>query len=284
MAGAAPDRTGGTPERSAGAARPPLVELVGVTKHFGGVRVIDELTLSVAPREAVGVIGPNGAGKTTMLNLVAGDLRPDRGAVRLDGREITRLTADRRCRSGIARTSQVPRPYPGMSVFENVLVAAVFGRGRPVAERSAAPMAAAALERTGLVVKANRPATALTLLELKRLELARALAARPRVLLLDEIAGGLTEPEVHELVATVRALRSEGLAVVWIEHIVHALMAVVDRMVAINFGRIVADGEPQAVVRDPDVRETYLGIEPETHDLGGDGGAGSRVPATGSGS
>jgi branched-chain amino acid transport system ATP-binding protein len=243
--------------------RPPIVELVAVTKHFGGVTVVDDLSLVIETGEAVGVIGPNGAGKTTMLNLVAGELRPERGEVRLDGRTVTRLRADQRCRAGIARTSQVPQPYVGMSVFENVLVAAVFGSGRPASERSAAPRAAEALDRTGLLPKANVVAASLTLLELKRLELARALASQPRVLLLDEIAGGLTEPEMHELVATIRSLRAEGLAIVWIEHIVHALVAVVDRVVAINFGRIIADGEPRAVVASPEVRETYLGIEPE---------------------
>ena len=262
--------------------RPPIVELVGVTKHFGGVRVIDDLSFAVGSREAVGVIGPNGAGKTTMLNLVAGDLRPDQGEVRLDGRTVNRQRADQRCRAGIARTAQVPRPYLGMSVFENVLVAAVFGSGRPSSERAAAPLAAEALERTGLVAKANVAAASLTLLELKRLELARALAAQPRVLLLDEIAGGLTEPEVEELVATIQALRAEaaggddggaggdgagGLAIVWIEHIVHALVAVVERVVAINFGRIIADGEPRAVVGSPEVRETYLGIEPDLEEV-----------------
>ena len=257
--------------------RPPIVELVGVTKHFGGVRVIDDLSLAVGSREAVGVIGPNGAGKTTMLNLVAGDLRPDQGEVRLDGRTVNRQRADQRCRAGIARTAQVPRPYLGMSVFENVLVAAVFGSGRPSSERAAAPLAAEALEHTGLVAKANVAAASLTLLELKRLELARALAAQPRVLLLVEIDGGHTEPEVAELVATIQALRAEaaggddgaGLAIVWIEHIVHALVAVVERVVAINFGRIIADGEPRAVVGSPEVRETYLGIEPDLEEVAG---------------
>jgi branched-chain amino acid transport system ATP-binding protein len=259
-----------------------LVELVGVTKAFGGVRVIDDLSLAVAEREAVGVIGPNGAGKTTMLNLVAGDLRPDRGEVLLDGRPVTRLRADQRCRAGIARTSQVPRPYRAMSVFENVLVAAVFGSGRPVVERTAAPLAADALARTGLLSKANAVAASLTLLELKRLELARALATRPRALLLDEIAGGLTEPEVEELVGTIRALQAEGLAIVWIEHIVHALVAVVDRVVAISFGRIIAEGEPGAVVASAEVRETYLGIEPDVGAVGETtGGIPTGVPVKG---
>ena len=237
----------------------PLAELVGVTKRFGGVTVIDDLSLAIADDTAIGVIGPNGAGKTTMLHLVAGDLRPDRGELRLDGRTVTRLRADQRCRAGIARTAQIPRPYVGMSVFENVLVAAVFGARRRLTERAATPVAVGALDQAGLLDLANRVAGTLTLLDRKRLELARALASRPRLLLLDEIAGGLTDAETGELVDTVRALRGEGLAVVWIEHIVHALLAVVDRLVVINFGRIVADGDPHAVVASPEVRQIYLG-------------------------
>jgi branched-chain amino acid transport system ATP-binding protein len=147
-----------------------------------------------------------------------------------------------------------------MSVFENVLVAAVFGTPRPSSERAATPVAVAALERAGLLPKANAVAASLTLLERKRLELARALASQPRVLLLDEIAGGLTDAEMHELVATIRGLRAEGLAVVWIEHIVHALLAVVDRLVAFNFGRVIADGDPHSVVASAEVREIYLGV------------------------
>jgi branched-chain amino acid transport system ATP-binding protein len=151
-----------------------------------------------------------------------------------------------------------------MSVFENVLVAAVFGTPRRSSERAATPVAVSALERAGLLPKANAVAASLTLLERKRLELARALASQPRLLLLDEIAGGLTDAEMHELVATIRSLRAEGLAVVWIEHIVHALLAVVDRLVAVNFGRVIADGEPRSVVASAEVREIYLGVTTET--------------------
>jgi branched-chain amino acid transport system ATP-binding protein len=244
-----------------------LVELCSTTKRFGGVTVIDDLSLAVDGGEAVGVLGPNGAGKTTMLNLVAGDLRPDRGSVRFGGRDVTGLRTDQRCRLGIARTSQIPRPFVGLSVFENVLAAAVFGTGRPFAERAATPVAVDALERTGLLASANARAGALTLLGRKRLELAKALATTPELLLLDEIAGGLTEVEVIELVATITSLRDEGLTIVWIEHIVHALLAVVRRLVVISFGRLIADGEPAVVMADPQVQELYMGVAPDLDEV-----------------
>lgn len=240
----------------------PIVELEDVTKSFGGLMVIDDLSLRVAEGEALGVIGPNGAGKTTMLNLIAGDLKPDRGRVRIAGEDVTRLRADQRCHTGLARTAQVPRPYVAMSVFENVLVSAVFGGVQRLSERVAVEVSANSLERTGLIAKANQTAGSLTLLERKQLELSRALAAEPRLLLLDEIAGGLSEAEVHELGATIAAIRAEGVALVWIEHVVHALVAGVERVVAINFGRVIADGSPAAVMASPEVREVYLGMVP----------------------
>ncbi len=211
-------------------------------------------------REAVGVIGPNGAGKTTALNVMAGRLRPDRGAVLLDGRDVTRMPAHARCRAGIALTHQIPHPFEAMTVFENVLVGATHGGGRP--ERDAYAACLATLEQTGLATRANTRAGTLTLLERKRLELARALATQPRVLLLDEIAGGLTEPEIQALVAVVRDIRAHGVAIVWIEHIVHALRSVVDRLVAIDFGRSLMEGVPDAVMASPEVQRVYLGIEP----------------------
>jgi branched-chain amino acid transport system ATP-binding protein len=221
--------------------------------------VLDRLTLSVDEREAVGVIGPNGAGKTTALNVMAGRLRPDRGAVVFDGRDVTGMSAHARCRAGIARTHQIPHPFEAMTVFENVLVGATHGGGRR--ERDATAACLSALEQGGLAGKANLRAGALTLLERKRLELARALATGPRVLLLDEIAGGLTEPEVQALVTVVRRVRDGGVAIIWIEHIVHALRSAVDRLVAINFGRTLMDGSPDAVMASPEVQRVYLGID-----------------------
>jgi len=209
------------------------------------------------PGSLSAVVGPNGAGKTSMLNLITGILPADGGRILLDGRDITAMPAHARARAGIGRTHQVPRPFGGMTVFENVLIGASFAGART----GAAPRAAsvAALERTGLLHHANTPAGALTLLDRKRLELARALAIGPRVLLLDEIAGGLTEPEVQALIATIRSLRGEGLGIVWIEHIVQALVSVVDRLMATNYGRKLVEGPPGAVMASPEVRSVYLG-------------------------
>jgi branched-chain amino acid transport system ATP-binding protein len=231
-----------------------------VSRAFGSLQVLDRLSLAVNEGEAVGVIGPNGAGKTTALHVMAGRLRPDRGVVRFAGRDVTALPAHTRCRAGIGLTHQIPHPFEAMTVFENVLVGAAYGAG--VHEREAAAGAWAALEQSGLAARANVLAGALTLLERKRLELARALATRPRVLLLDEIAGGLTEPEVVALVGVIRDVRAQGVAIVWIEHIVHALRSAVDRLVAIDFGRLLMDGPPDAVMASPEVQRVYLGIEP----------------------
>jgi branched-chain amino acid transport system ATP-binding protein len=240
----------------------PMLDVEGLSKSFGGIVVVDDLSITVGRDEAVGLVGPNGAGKTTVFNLVAGDLRPDGGRVHFDGADITGVRADRLCRAGIGRTAQVPRPYGGMTAFENVLVGAVFGSGSPRSERAALGPALAALEQAGLAGRANTVAGRLGLLDRKRLELARALATQPRLLMLDEIAGGLTEAEVLQLVDTIRAIRGQGVAVVWIEHIVHALLAVVDRIVAMTFGRKIAEGEPREVMASRAVQEVYLGVVP----------------------
>jgi branched-chain amino acid transport system ATP-binding protein len=236
-----------------------FLELEGVSKAYGALKVIDDLSVRLDAGEALGVVGPNGAGKTTMLQLAAGQLRPDAGRVRLEGRDVTDLPTRTRCQLGVAFTHQVPRPFVGMTVYENVLVGATFGRTG--ADGDAHQASLAALETVELTGRANRLAGTLPLLELKRLELARALATGPRVLLLDEIAGGLTEAEVHQLVATIRRLRGAGVSVVWIEHIVHALLSVVDRIVAINFGRKLIEGDPRMVMASPEVRDVYLGSE-----------------------
>jgi branched-chain amino acid transport system ATP-binding protein len=236
-----------------------LLALRQVSRAFGALQVLDELTLEVGAGEAVGVIGPNGAGKTTALNVMAGRIRPDRGAVIFDGRDVTTLPAHTRCRAGIALTHQIPHPFEAMTVFENVLVGATHGGGQ--SEREAAATCFAAMQLSGLGGRANARAGTLRLLDRKRLELARALATRPRVLLLDEIAGGLTEPEVQAVVALVRHVRAQGVTIVWIEHIVHALRSAVDRLVAIDMGRRLVEGPPDVVMASPAVQRVYLGID-----------------------
>jgi branched-chain amino acid transport system ATP-binding protein len=236
---------------------PPLLELRGVEKSFGALRAVHDLDLELAGGEALGIVGPNGAGKTTVLNLIGGALRADAGTIRFDGHDITRLRGHRHSRLGIARTFQVPRPFGGLTAYENVLVAHAHGRGGGDAQAACL----AALERVGLLRRANALAGSLTLLERKRLELARATVLEPRLLLLDEVAGGLTEPEVHELVGTVQELRGRGVAIVWIEHIVHALLSVVDRLLALAEGRKLVEGAPQEVMASAALRDVYLGRE-----------------------
>jgi branched-chain amino acid transport system ATP-binding protein len=236
-----------------------ILEVAGLSKSFGSVRAADNIVLAVRKGEALGIIGPNGAGKSSLFNLITGDLRPDAGEVRLKGVDITRKSAHQRCQAGIARSYQIPRPFENLTVFENLLVGAAYGRGKSEAEVT--DVCAGVLEQTGLLHRANAVAGSLSLLERKRLELARALATGPELLLLDEIAGGLTEGECNELVTTIRAINASGTTIVWIEHIVTALLAVVSRLVVLNFGRKIAEGEPQTVMNSREVREIYTGIE-----------------------
>jgi branched-chain amino acid transport system ATP-binding protein len=236
-----------------------LLELSGVSKRFGAIIAADGINLSVADGEALGIIGANGAGKSSLFNLVTGVLRPDAGTVTLAGRDITAAAARDRCRAGIGRSFQIPKPFESLTVFENLLVARRFGTVD--SDTDATDACAAVLERTGLLPKANIVAGRLTLLDRKRLELARALATSPKILLLDEIAGGLTEAECGALVAMIKGLNAEGITIVWIEHIVHALLSVVTRLAVLEFGKKIADGEPRAVMAEPQVRRSYLGID-----------------------
>jgi branched-chain amino acid transport system ATP-binding protein len=236
-----------------------ILALEKISKRFGAIVVANGIDLTLADGEALGIIGPNGAGKTTLFGMITGTVAPDSGRVLFAGEDVTRETPEHRCRRGIARSFQIPQPFGGMTVFENLVVAAAFGGGRR--ERDVYADCAELLARCGLADKANRPAGALTLLDRKRLELARALAIRPRLLLLDEVAGGLIEHETAELVALVKAVRSTGVSIVWIEHIVHALIAAVDRLVVLHGGTLIADGKPDEVIRRPQVAEIYMGIE-----------------------
>jgi branched-chain amino acid transport system ATP-binding protein len=236
-----------------------LLELSGVSKRFGAIVAADGVNLSVADGEALGIIGANGAGKSSLFNLVTGVLKPDAGRIVLAGRDITRDAARERCRAGIGRSFQIPRPFESLTVFENLLVARQFGVADQGSDSTDA--CAAVLERTGLLAKANVVAGRLTLLDRKRLELARALATSPKILLLDEIAGGLTEAECAALVGLIKSLNAEGITIVWIEHIVHALLSVVGRLMVLEFGKKIAEGEPRAVMADPAVRRSYLGID-----------------------
>lgn len=246
-----------------------LLELCGVSKRYGDMTIIPPLDLSVNAGEFVGVIGPNGAGKTMLFGMISGGVSCDTGSVSLSGENLTPLGADARCRAGIGRTFQIPQPFQAMTVYENALVAATFGAG--LRSRAAQARACDALEQCGLIALGDLPAGRLTLLQRKRLEVARALATQPSVLLLDEVAGGLTEAEVVELLELVTAVNKSGVTVLWIEHLVHALVSVARRLVVLASGAILQDGEPGAVLRSQVVRETYLGsdldseLEDEAH-------------------
>ncbi len=235
-----------------------LLQVSGLTKSYGRIKVTDDLSLAVDAGDALGIIGPNGAGKSTLLNLIAGSVQPNAGSIRLAGRDITGLSAAARCRAGIGRSFQIPRPWAGLTVYENLLVAAEFGAGETGAE--AGRDCLRILERVGLAAQADAPAGRLRLLERKRLELARGLATRPRLLLLDEIAGGLTHLECESLIETIRDIRREGVAIVWIEHVVHALFAVVERLAVISFGAKIAEGDPKEVFASRQVQDIYLGV------------------------
>jgi branched-chain amino acid transport system ATP-binding protein len=235
-----------------------ILALEKISKRFGAVVVASAIDLAVEEGEALGIIGPNGAGKTTLFGIATGTVAPDSGRVIFTGADVTRLPPERRCRLGMARTFQIPQPFGGMTVFENVVVAAAFGGGH--SERDAYGHCVDVLAQCGLAQKANRPAGALTLLDRKRLELARALATRPRLLLLDEVAGGLTEHECAALVALIKEVRASGVSIIWIEHVVHALVATVDRLLVLHGGGFIAQGEPETVIRSPAVREIYMGI------------------------
>jgi branched-chain amino acid transport system ATP-binding protein len=236
-----------------------LLTLNQVSKSFGALKVTDAVSFSVPKGQALGIIGPNGAGKSTLFNLITGNILPDAGTVTLLGQDVTRTPAMRRVRMGVGRSFQIPQPFEGMTVFENLLTAAAYGQGLP--ERAVRDICAAILADIGLLARANQLAGSLTLLDRKRLELGRAMATGPELLLLDEIAGGLTEAECATLVQTIRTLHGQGVTIIWIEHVLHALTSVVERLLVLDFGRVIGLGEPGAIMASKEVREIYLGIE-----------------------
>jgi branched-chain amino acid transport system ATP-binding protein len=236
---------------------PLALEVTGVAKSYGSMRVFSSVSLTVAAGEAVGIVGPNGAGKTTLLDVLTGTGRADAGRVLLQGTDVTRLAPPLRARMGLGRTFQVPRPLGDLTVFENALVGSMRAAG--LRGRHAYAAAYEALALTGMAGQANARAGSLRLLDRKRLELARALAMRPRVLLLDEIAGGLSDPETEALIATIRAVNSAGTAIVWVEHVLRVLTAVVTRLVCLADGQVIADGPPSDVLASQVVQVAFLG-------------------------
>lgn len=235
-----------------------LLELKGLSKAFGSVVVAENIHLSVEEGAAIGIIGPNGAGKSSLFNLITGELAPDAGSIHLDGLDITSAPSDQRCVAGIGRSYQIPQPFETLTVFENLMVGAVYGSR--LSEAEASQRCGEVLSRTGLLDRANRVAGTLSLLERKRLEMARALATDPRILLLDEIAGGLSDQECDELLAAISDIHAGGVTIVWIEHVVHALLRAVEHLIVLNFGSLIVEGEPAEVMASRDVQEIYMGL------------------------
>ncbi|WP_424970176.1 ABC transporter ATP-binding protein [Dinoroseobacter sp. S76] len=236
-----------------------MLHLENVSKSFGSLKVTDGVSFDVPEGQALGIIGPNGAGKSTLFNLITGNLMSDAGRIAFDGQDVTQAPPMQRCLGGVGRSFQIPQPFEKLTVFENLLVAAT--HGRRASEAAVTQDCADVLDRTGLMPRANTQAGALTLLERKRLELARAMATGPKLLLLDEIAGGLTDAECKSLVQTIRDIHSEGVTIIWIEHVLHALTSVVERLLVLDFGRVIGIGDPGEIMESRAVKEIYLGID-----------------------
>jgi branched-chain amino acid transport system ATP-binding protein len=239
----------------------PILNAKQVVKRYGALTVLDRVDFAVSEGEAIGIVGPNGAGKTTLMNVLSGTYAPNGGTVELHGDDVTHTSAATRCLKGLSKTHQIPLPFLGMTVFENIYVAATHGAA--LNGEAAYDLTYESLKLCGMEKIANRKAEAIGLLDRKRLELARALATRPKILLLDEIGGGLTDAEASELVDTIRELHGRGISIVWIEHIVHVLLQIATRLICMADGKIIADGDPNVVMKDKAVVEAYLGRTPE---------------------
>ena len=236
-----------------------ILSLHNVSKSFGALTVTDDVSFDVPQGEALGIIGPNGAGKSTLFNLITGNVPSDKGRIEFDGVDVTKVSPMTRCLSGVGRSFQIPQPFSNLTVFENLLVAATHGRN--LSEHEVMKSCAAILERTELMGRANDTAGSLSLLQRKRLELARAMATQPKLLLLDEIAGGLTEGECQALVQTIRSIHADGVTIIWIEHVLHALNSVVERLLVLDFGKVIGIGDPAVIMDSREVKEIYLGID-----------------------
>ena len=238
-----------------------ILQVKHVNAGYGHLSVLNDLSFSVRRGQTLGMIGPNGSGKTTVMKVLSGLLPPTKGTVLFEGRDITRMKPDARCRLGIGRTFQSPRPFERMSVFENVLTAAAFGSGGTRRENWEA--ANRALELVGLEEKKKALSGELTLLDRKRLEVARAVSTGPRLLLLDEIAAGLTSEEVQEILRIAEALKGEGLSMIWIEHVMETMLKAADELICMSEGRCMISGPPAEVLRSEEVVRLYLGAVAE---------------------
>jgi branched-chain amino acid transport system ATP-binding protein len=236
-----------------------ILSVNNLSKSFGKVTAVHELSFAVDRGEILGIIGPNGAGKTTVFNLITGDIQPDRGQVVFEGKDVTHDPVYRKCRQGIARTYQIPRPFINMTVMENLLVGSIYGGGK--GHRQSKERCEGILEKMGLFSKRGALAGSLPLLDRKRLELARALSTDPILLLVDEVAGGLSEREVEEILSVIHSVRNSGITVLWVEHIIMAMQRGPDRLLVMDFGRNLYSGKPEEALSSDEVQRVYLGAE-----------------------
>ena len=250
---------GDSPILKENAVVPSILTIEKLTKSFGKLTAVNYLSFELTRGEIMGIIGPNGAGKTTLFNLITGEIKPNQGKIVFDGNDTTYLSTYEKCRAGIARTYQVPRSFQNMTVFENLLVGTVYGggyRGKQARERCEEILA-----RTGILPKRNTLAGSLPLLDRKRLELAKAVSTNPSLLLIDEVAGGLTELEVEEVLSIIHSLRKDGISILWVEHIMMAMRKGPDRLLVMNAGEKLFCGRPEEAFESEEVHQVYLGVE-----------------------